>query len=191
MNEAIQEMFKDCFIDVDFRVVELEALYTAWRAGAKADMNKDITANNIAYVTPDPYTTLSCASSPSNQAAPVGVNWSCYSNPDVDKLFSEAQNTFDPARQDALMARVHEKIVDDAVLIWVVHDVNPHALSPRSSRTSRPSTGFQDLTTSVRDALTASTFRIPSPPLGGEVRRGGYDVRRPLSLTRRSSSPPR
>jgi peptide/nickel transport system substrate-binding protein len=35
-------------------VVELEAMYTAWRAGAKADMNKDITANNIAYVTSDP-----------------------------------------------------------------------------------------------------------------------------------------
>ncbi len=55
MNEAIQEMFKDVFIDVEFKVVELEAMYTAWRGGAKADMNKDITANNIAYVTSDPF----------------------------------------------------------------------------------------------------------------------------------------
>ena len=54
MNEAIQEMFKDVYIDLEFKVVELEALYTAWRAGAKADMNKDVTANNIAYVTSDP-----------------------------------------------------------------------------------------------------------------------------------------
>ena len=54
MNEAIQEMFKDIYIDLEFKVVELEALYTAWRAGAKADMNKDVTANNIAYVTSDP-----------------------------------------------------------------------------------------------------------------------------------------
>ena len=34
MNEAIQEMFKDVNIQLEFRVVELEALYTAWRAGA-------------------------------------------------------------------------------------------------------------------------------------------------------------
>ena len=54
MNEAIQEMFKEVYIDLEFKVVELEALYTAWRAGAKADMNKDVTANNIAYVTSDP-----------------------------------------------------------------------------------------------------------------------------------------
>ena len=51
MNEAIQEMFKDVYIDLEFKVVELEALYTAWRAGAKADINKDVSANNIAYVT--------------------------------------------------------------------------------------------------------------------------------------------
>ena len=33
MNEAIQEMFKEVYIDLEFKVVELEALYTAWRAG--------------------------------------------------------------------------------------------------------------------------------------------------------------
>jgi peptide/nickel transport system substrate-binding protein len=146
MNEAIQEMFKDCYINVDFRVVELEALYTAWRAGAKAETNADVTANNIAYVTPDPYNAF-VRFFASNQAAPVGVNWSCYSNPDVDKLFNEAQNTFDPARQDALMARVHEKVVDDAVLIWVVHDVNPHALSPKIKSDVQAQHWFQDLTT--------------------------------------------
>jgi len=32
MNEAIQEMFKDVNIQLEFKVVELEALYTAWRA---------------------------------------------------------------------------------------------------------------------------------------------------------------
>ena len=40
MNEAIQEMFKDIYIDLEFKVVELEALYTAWRAGAKADITR-------------------------------------------------------------------------------------------------------------------------------------------------------
>ena len=45
------------------------------------------------------------------------------------------------------MARVHEKIVDDAVLIWVVHDVNPHALSPKIKSYVQAQHWFQDLTT--------------------------------------------
>src|SRR5476651_309565 len=146
MNEAIQEMFKEIYIDLEFKVVELEALYTAWRAGAKADMNKDITANNIAYVTSDPVYAFNRFFA-SNQAAPVGVNWSYYSNPEVDKLVAESQNTFDAAKQDAIMARMHEKIVDDAVLIWVVHDTNPHALSPKIKSYVQAQHWFQDLTT--------------------------------------------
>jgi peptide/nickel transport system substrate-binding protein len=146
MNEAIQEMFKDVYIDVEFKVVELEAMYTAWRAGAKAEMNKDITANNIAYVTADPLYALTRFFA-SNQVAPVGVNWSYYKNDEVDKLIAEGLATFDAAKQDAIWAKVHEKVVDDAVLIWVVHDTNPHALSRRIKAYTQAQHWFQDLTT--------------------------------------------
>ena len=146
MNEAIQEMFKDVYIDVEFKVVELEAMYTAWRAGAKADMNKDITANNIAYVTSDPVYAFTRFFA-SNQTAPVGVNWSYYKNDEVDKLIAEGLATFDAAKQDAIWAKVHEKVVDDAVLIWVVHDTNPHALSRRIKAYTQAQHWFQDLTT--------------------------------------------
>lgn len=146
MNEAIQQMFKDVYIDLDFKVVELEALYTAWRAGAKAEMNKDVTANNIAYVTSDPLYAFTRFFA-SNQGAPVGVNWSNYASPEVDKLIDQALAEFDPAKQDAIMARVHEKVVDDAALIWVVHDTNPHALSPKIKSYVQAQHWFQDLTT--------------------------------------------
>jgi peptide/nickel transport system substrate-binding protein len=146
MNEAIQEMFKEAYIDLELKVVELEALYTAWRGGAKADMNKDVTANNIAYVTSDPLYALTRFFH-SNQAAPVGVNWSYYANPEVDKLIDETLATFDAAKQDTLLAKVHEKVVDDAVLIWVVHDTNPHALSPKIKSYVQAQHWFQDLTT--------------------------------------------
>ena len=109
-------------------------------------MNKDVTANNIAYVTSDPLYALTRFFH-SNQAAPVGVNWSYYANPEVDRLIDEALATFDATKQDALMARVHEKVVDDAVLIWVVHDTNPHALSPKVKSYIQAQHWFQDLTT--------------------------------------------
>jgi peptide/nickel transport system substrate-binding protein len=77
--------------------------------------------------------------------APVGVNWSFYKNPEVDKLVVELQNTFDPARQDELAARIHEKAVDDAVMIWVYHDSSPRALSAKIKSYVQAQSWFQDL----------------------------------------------
>ena len=54
MNEFLQQSFKEIGIEIDFKVVELETLYTAWRKGAANEMNANITSNNIAYVTSDP-----------------------------------------------------------------------------------------------------------------------------------------
>jgi peptide/nickel transport system substrate-binding protein len=44
-------------------------------------------------------------------------------------------------------AKAHELIVDDAVLVWVVHDTNPHALSPKVKSFVQAQHWFQDLTT--------------------------------------------
>jgi len=146
MNEFIQQNLKDVGIDIEFKVVELETLYTHWRRGAKDEMNAGITASNIAYVTSDPLYAI-IRFFHSGQAAPVGVNWGWYANPKVDAIIDEAKRTFEPARQDALMAQAHELIVDDAALVWVVHDTNPHALSPKIKRFVQAQHWFQDLTT--------------------------------------------
>jgi peptide/nickel transport system substrate-binding protein len=146
MNEFIQQSLKDVGIDIDFKVVELETLYTHWRKGAKDEMNAGITANNIAYVTSDPLYAI-IRFFHSGQVAPVGVNWGWYANPKVDAIIDEARRTFEPARQDALMAQAHALVVDDAALVWVVHDTNPHALSPRIKHFVQAQHWFQDLTT--------------------------------------------
>jgi peptide/nickel transport system substrate-binding protein len=146
MNEFIQQNLKEVGIEIDFKVVELETLYTHWRKGAKDEMNAGITSNNIAYVTSDPLYAI-IRFFHSGQVAPVGVNWGGYANPKVDALVDEAKRTFDPAQQDALMAKAHELIVDDAALVWVVHDTNPHALSPKIKRFVQAQHWFQDLTT--------------------------------------------
>ena len=99
-------------------------------------MNAGITANNIAYVTSDPLYAI-VRFFHSSQVAPVGVNWGGYKNPKVDALIDEAKQTFDPAKQDELLAQAHALIVDDAVLVWVVHDTNPHALSPKVKTTAK------------------------------------------------------
>ena len=144
VNEAIQEMLKEVFIDISFKPVELEMLMTGWRGGAKADMNRDVTATNVTHVTSDPVYAVNRFFA-SDQVAPVGVNWSGYKNPEIDKLVLEMQNTFDPSRQDALAALAHAKAVDDAAMIWVYHDTTPRALSPRIKTFVQAQSWFQDL----------------------------------------------
>jgi hypothetical protein len=132
-------------IEIDFKVVELETLYTHWRKGAADEMNAGITSNNIAYVTSDPLYAI-VRFFHSGQIAPVGVNWGGYKNPKVDALIDEAKQTFDVAKQDELLAQAHAMIVDDATLVWVVHDTNPHALSPKVKKFVQAQHWFQDLT---------------------------------------------
>ncbi|WP_425067641.1 ABC transporter substrate-binding protein [Reyranella sp.] len=144
VNEAIQEMLKESFIAIDFKPVELKALMTGWRSGAKAEMNKDVTATNVTHVTSDPFYAVNRFFA-SDQVAPVGVNWSSYKNPEVDRLVVELQNTFDPDKQDALAAQIHAKAVDDAVMIWIYHDRTPRALSSRIKSYTQAQSWFQDL----------------------------------------------
>lgn len=146
MNEFLQQSFKEIGVEVDIKVVELETLYTHWRKGAKDEMNANITSNNIAYVTSDPLYAI-IRFFHSGQAAPVGVNWGVYNSPKVDALIDAAKQKFDPAKQDELLAQAHQQIVDDAVLVWVVHDTNPHALSPKVMKFVQAQHWFQDLTT--------------------------------------------
>ncbi len=146
INEFIQGGWAEVGIAVEFQPVELEVAYTAWRKGAADPSLKGITGSNIAYVTSDPFYAL-LRFYGSKQVAPVGVNWSGYSNPEVDALCDRVTGSFDPAEQDRLCARIHEKVVDDAVQVWVVHDTNPHALSGRVRSYVQAQHWFQDLTT--------------------------------------------
>lgn len=146
INEFIQQSWAEVGIQVAFRTVELEVAYTGWRQGATDPSLKDVSGGNIAYVTSDPFYAM-LRFYDSRQIAPNGVNWSHYRNSEVDALCDRIRNSLDTAEQDRLLARMHEIVVDDAVQVWVVHDTNPHALSPRVKGYTQAQHWFQDLTT--------------------------------------------
>ncbi len=62
-------------------------------------------------------------------------------------LIAKAQLTFDKAAQDRLLAELHTRAVDDALLIWVCHDVNPRAVSPKVAHVVQPQSWYIDLAT--------------------------------------------
>ena len=148
MNEYIQAAYREVGIELEFQPVELEVLYTCWRQGAAGEIARqaNISANNVAYVTSDPLYAL-IRFFHSGQVAPTGVNWSHFKDAEVDGWINEATRTFDDAKVDALMAKVHEKVVDEALLVFVVHDTNPHAHSSKVRGYTQAQHWFQDLTT--------------------------------------------
>ena len=148
MNEYMQQSLAEIGIAVEFEVVELENLYLHWRSGAKADMNagKGITAINLGYVTSDPFYALTRFTD-SKYIAPNGVNWGGLNDPKVDAIIAEIRNSFDSKKQDGMLAILHQTMVDQALMLWVVHDVNPHALSPKVKQFTQAQSWFQDLTT--------------------------------------------
>jgi len=76
----------------------------------------------------------------------VGYNWGAFSDPTADALADEALRAFVPREQDEILARLHAYIVDQAMWIWVVHDLNPRAMSPKVKGFVQAQAWVQDLT---------------------------------------------
>jgi ABC-type transport system substrate-binding protein len=144
MNEYMQQNLKDAFFDVEFEVVEWQALLDLWRAGAKAPQVKGAHGVNVSYQIMDPFNAITRFLR-SDLAPPAGVNFGFFSDPEYDKLLREAQLAFDPKERDAALAKVHTKMVDDASFIWVVHDVAPRAMSKKVKGFVQAKNWFQNL----------------------------------------------
>ncbi|RDJ22239.1 ABC transporter substrate-binding protein [Bosea caraganae] len=143
MNELVQQNLADIGIKIDFEVVEWNQLINIWRAGAKDPSARGATGMNYTYFIQDPFTGfirhLQC-----DLAPPAGTNWGYYCDPEMDKLFGEVRNTFDPKAQTAILEKIHEKYVDDALFLMVTHDVNPRAMSAKVKGFVQAQNWFQD-----------------------------------------------
>ena len=145
MNEMIQQNLGEVGIKVEFEVMEWNVLLASWRAGAKDASSRGAHSTNSSYFSQDPFTAL-IRHLDTSLFPPKGTNWGYYSDPEMDKLFAAIRTTFDPVAQQAVVAKAHEKIVDEALFLFVAHDVNPRALSPKVKGFVQAQNWFQDLT---------------------------------------------
>jgi len=143
MNELVKAQLEAAGFKVKLEVMDWNALLDLTRPGrAKAP---EIDGINISRSLQDPFSAL-IRHVYTKQQAPVGSNWGHYSNPAVDALIDEIYTTFDPQVQLGKLTKLHEMMVDDAVMLWVAHDVNPRALHPRVKGFVPAQSWFQDLT---------------------------------------------
>ncbi|MCZ8041235.1 MAG: ABC transporter substrate-binding protein [Beijerinckiaceae bacterium] len=145
MNEFIKENFRDVGIDMEFEVLDWEALRTRRRLGAFAPENKGRHGVNNSFAYWDPDIGL-IGTAASFMPVPFGFNWGGYKNEKADILARKAKETFDTKEQDKLLAELHEVILADHMWIWAVHDLNPRALRPNVKGFVQAQSWFQDLT---------------------------------------------
>lgn len=145
MNELIQQNLAEIGIKVEFEVMEWNALVASWRAGAKDPSSRGAHSTNSSYFSQDPFTAL-IRHLDSSLIAPKGTNWGYYADPDMDAGFAAIRAAFDPAAQLAAIRKVHEKYVNDALFLFVAHDVAPRAMSPRVKGFVQAQNWYQDLT---------------------------------------------
>ena len=145
MNEAVQQNLKEIGIEIDFEVVEWNALLGLWRDGARAPSNRGITGINISYAALDPFTAL-VRFLKSDLTPPAANNWGYFSDPAYDALITRIYETFDAEAQATLLQELHAKVVDDRLFLFVAHDMNPRAMSRRVQGFVQAQSWFQDLT---------------------------------------------
>lgn len=145
MNEFVKENFKDVGIEMDFEVLDWEALRGRRRAGAWAPENKGRHGVNNSWAFWDPDIGL-IKTAASFEPVPTGFNWGKYTDPVADALATKAKNTFDPVALDKVLGELHTHIVDQAMWIWMVHDLNPRAMSPKVKGFVQAQSWIQDLT---------------------------------------------
>ena len=64
----------------------------------------------------------------------------------IDKTIADILGEFDTTKRLALLAKLNEQMNAEAALIFVAHDVNPRALSPKVKGFVQAQSWFQDLT---------------------------------------------
>ncbi|WP_431272826.1 hypothetical protein [Dankookia sp. P2] len=124
--------------------MDWNTLFTNWRQGCAAPSARGAHAINVSISTMDPFFAL-VRFYDSKMAAPVSNNWGLFSDPRFDAMIREARNTFEPAARDAALAKLHAAGVDEALFIWIAHDVSPRAMSPRVKGFVQPQSWFVDL----------------------------------------------
>lgn len=144
MNEYLQQDLKQIGVNVEFDVIEWNALFTNWRQGCKAPSARGAHAINVSFSAMDPFFAM-VRFWDSKMAAPASNNWGHFSDPRFDALIAEARQAFEPAARDAALARLHAAGVDEALFVWIAHDVAPRALAPKVRGFVQPQSWLVDL----------------------------------------------
>jgi ABC-type transport system substrate-binding protein len=142
MNELVKEQLEAVGFKVELAPMDWNALIGVFLSGAdKFDYN----AINFSMAPIDPVQGI-LKKWMTAYAPPACCNWGFFKDPKIDELGNEALGEFDTAKRNKLLTEMNELAVADASEVYIVHDLNPRALSPKLSGFVQAQSWFQDLT---------------------------------------------
>ena len=147
MNEYVQQTLHDaCGVNVDADVVDWQVLLNASRYTPDNPSLKGDTALNVSSPSSD-VGVMARYFSAAN-FSPNGFNFEHWKDDAFDtalKAIADADAN-DAALIAAQTRRAHERLVDDPPWLYIVHDLNPRAMSPKVQGFVSPQSWFVDLT---------------------------------------------
>jgi ABC-type transport system substrate-binding protein len=120
----VQENLNQVGFEVEIEVTDWEALRA--RAVARADgaENKGVYGLNNSWSIMEPdFGFMSVIYS--KNGPPVGNNWGLYNDPAPRMRYAKKQGRVRYRQQYQALAESYQYVVDQAMWIWVVHDLNP------------------------------------------------------------------
>jgi peptide/nickel transport system substrate-binding protein len=143
MNELVKSQLDEAGFQVTLQTMDWNALLNVYRAGA--EKNPDFDGLNFSRGLLDPVNAIIKLVG-KNYWAPAGSNWGHFESPETEALIGQIFNEFDDEKRLELLTKLHEEEGRQAVMIFVVHDLNPRAMSPKVEGFIQAQSWFQDLT---------------------------------------------
>jgi peptide/nickel transport system substrate-binding protein len=145
MNEFLQQNLKEaCGVNVEFDVVEWQVLLTAARATPDSPSLQGAMVLNVSSPSSD--VGIMARYFSSANFAPNGFNFEQWKDDEFDDALKTIGEATDPKAISAAFRRAHERLVDNPPWLYIVHDLNPRAMSPKVKGFVSPQSWFVDLT---------------------------------------------
>jgi peptide/nickel transport system substrate-binding protein len=143
MNEILQQQLQAVGFELDFDVVEWGTMLIAKRSApeAPASHNDDALNNSLGFSDPSVMPAIS-AKPAFRRTASTGV----ISRRPGRRIVDQGAGDVRHAERDRLVAQAHAIVVDEAPWLFIVHDLNPRALSPHVKGFQPAQSWYQDFT---------------------------------------------
>ncbi len=144
MNEFLQASMKEaCGVQIDFNVTEWQVLLNSMRALPDQPSLGGSLALNISGPSTDPSVMARYFGAAS--APPNGFNFPQWKDEAFEIALAKLAAATDPGQVQAQTALAHARLVDDPPWLYVVHDLNPRAMSKNVRGFISPQSWFVDL----------------------------------------------
>jgi ABC-type transport system substrate-binding protein len=145
MNEFLQENMKAaCGVQIEFDVVEWQILLNSARLTPDAPQLRGANALNVSSPSSDVGVMARYFSSAN--FSPNGFNFEQWKDDEFDAALATLAESTDPKVIEASYQKAHERLVDNPPWLYIVHDLNPRAMSKKIKGFVSAQSWFLDLT---------------------------------------------